>query len=160
MSPRSLALAAPRSTAGGRGRRTPLPPLGQRIAVARDDAFAFAYRRGARRAGARRGRELSFFSPLADDGAGADDADAVYLPGGYPELHAGALAGAARFRAGLRGAAARGAAIYGECGGYMVLGAALIDASGRAPCDGRAAAARDQLCRTAAASRISRGVAR
>ncbi|MBV8096898.1 MAG: cobyrinic acid a,c-diamide synthase, partial [Acetobacteraceae bacterium] len=57
-------------------------------------------------------------------------ADAVYLPGGYPELWADPLGSAERFRAGLRTAAAAGKAIYGECGGYMVLGEALIDGDG------------------------------
>lgn len=105
-----------------------LPPLGQRIAVARDIAFAFAYPHvldGWRAAGA----EVSEFSPLADE-APAPDADAVYLPGGYPELHAGKLAGNRKFLGGLRGAAARGAVIYGECGGYMVLGRGLADRQG------------------------------
>ncbi|HTN98852.1 MAG TPA: cobyrinic acid a,c-diamide synthase, partial [Nordella sp.] len=58
------------------------------------------------------------------------DADAIFLPGGYPELHAAAIADAETFRAGLRNAAADGRLIYGECGGYMVLGQALIDAEG------------------------------
>ncbi len=105
-----------------------LPPLGQRIAVARDPAFAFAYPfvlDGWRRAGA----EVSFFSPLADE-APHPAADAVYLPGGYPELHAGSLAANGRFLDGLRGAAARGACVYGECGGYMVLGRGLVDGVG------------------------------
>lgn len=105
-----------------------VPPLGQRIAVADDPAFAFRYphmERGWRAAGA----ELHPFSPLAD-AAPAADCDAVYLPGGYPELHAGLLAGNARFLTGMRLAAARGAAIFGECGGYMVLGQGLIDADG------------------------------
>ena len=108
----------------------PLPPLGQRIAVARDDAFRFTYPAildGWRRQGA----ELSFFSPLADEMPGAA-VDAVYLPGGYPELHAGRLAAAAHFLAGLRRDAASGAAIYGECGGYMVLGDTLTDGAGHA----------------------------
>jgi cobyrinic acid a,c-diamide synthase len=108
----------------------PLPPLGQRIAVARDDAFLFAYPavlQGWRCAGA----ELSLFSPLADE-APDPAADAVYLPGGYPELHAGRLAAAACFIMGLRAAAASGAFIYGECGGYMALGDALTDAGGKA----------------------------
>ncbi|HZK89514.1 MAG TPA: cobyrinate a,c-diamide synthase [Stellaceae bacterium] len=105
-----------------------LAPLGQHIAVASDDAFLFAYQ--ATLAGWRRqGAEISTFSPLAD-AAPHPAADAVYLPGGYPELHAGKLAAAARFLAGLREAAAAGKAIYGECGGYMVLGEALIDAAG------------------------------
>ncbi|MBX6323487.1 MAG: hypothetical protein IRY94_16815, partial [Rhodospirillaceae bacterium] len=55
----------------------------------------------------------------------------VYLPGGYPELHAGRLAAAPAFLDGLRNAAARGAVVYGECGGYMVLGEALVDGDGR-----------------------------
>src|SRR5690606_27249216 len=70
------------------------------------------------------------FSPLADEVPDAA-ADAVYLPGGYPELHAARLAGNLRFLGGLRAAAARGAAIYGECGGYMVLGRGLEDAEGQ-----------------------------
>lgn len=108
----------------------PLPVLGQRIAVACDRAFAFAYPlvlEGWRRAGA----EVSTFSPLADE-APALHADAVYLPGGYPELHAARIAAARRFRSGLRAAAVRGAAVYGECGGYMVLGESLVDAEGQA----------------------------
>lgn len=106
----------------------PLPPLGQRIAVARDDAFAFAYSAvldGWRRAGA----SVSYFSPLADE-MPARDADAVYLPGGYPELYPGRLAANARFLGGLRDAAARGAVVYGECGGYMTLGRGLVDRDG------------------------------
>ncbi len=105
-----------------------IPPLGQRIAVAGDDAFGFAYAhvledwRGA-------GIEILPFSPLADQ-APDGSADAVFLPGGYPELHAGRLAANRGFLSGLRGAAERGAAIYGECGGYMVLGHGLIDGDG------------------------------
>jgi len=107
-----------------------VPPLGQRIAIARDDAFAFAYPallEGWRRAG----NELSVFSPLADE-APDPAADAVYLPGGYPELQAGRLAGNATFLGGLRARALAGAVIYGECGGYMVMGDSLTDAGGRA----------------------------
>lgn len=106
----------------------PLPPLGQRIAIARDDAFVFCYDSivdGWHSAGA----EIGFFSPLANE-APNPTADAVYLPGGWPELHAGTLAAAKIFHSGLRAAAARGAAIYGECGGYMALGEGLIDADG------------------------------
>jgi cobyrinic acid a,c-diamide synthase len=103
----------------------PLAPLGQRMAVARDEAFSFAYPHllaGWRRAGA----EVLPFSPLADEGP-PRDADAVFLPGGYPELHGGRLAAAERFFDGLRAAAAGGVPIYGECGGYMVLGNGLTD---------------------------------
>jgi cobyrinic acid a,c-diamide synthase len=76
------------------------------------------------------GAELSFFSPLADE-APDPAADAVYLPGGYPELHAGRLAASERFFAGLRQAARDNKAIYGECGGYMALGETLTAADGR-----------------------------
>ena len=105
-----------------------LPPLGQRIAVARDDAFLFAYP-AVLESWREAGSSLTFFSPLAD-AAAPEDCDAIYLPGGYPELFAGRLTDNRRFLAGLRAAAARGAAIYGECGGYMVLGEMLIDAAG------------------------------
>ncbi|NIR28643.1 MAG: cobyrinate a,c-diamide synthase [Gammaproteobacteria bacterium] len=111
------------------GEDTPaLAPLGQSIAVARDRAFAFAYAYvlEAWRVG---GAQVLPFSPLADE-APDPGADAVYLPGGYPELHAGRLAANRRFLDGLRATAARGAAVYGECGGYMVLGEALVDAGG------------------------------
>jgi cobyrinic acid a,c-diamide synthase len=107
---------------------TPLAPLGQRVAMASDRAFGFAYPHltdGWAVAGA----ELKPFSPLADE-APAADADAVFLPGGYPELHAGRIAANASFLDGLRNAAERGALVYGECGGFMVLGEGLIDAQG------------------------------
>ncbi len=105
----------------------PLPPLGQRIAIAEDTAFAFAYRHlylTLRDQGA----ELLPFSPLAGEEPG--DADAIYPPGGYPELHAGRLAANSRFLDGLRAAAENGVTVYGECGGYMVLGEGLVDADG------------------------------
>lgn len=105
-----------------------IAPPGQRIDIAADVAFEFAYPHlldDWREAGA----ELRFFSPLADETPSAD-CDAIFLPGGYPELHAGALAGADGFKSGLSEAAARGAFVYGECGGYMVLGEGLVDAQG------------------------------
>jgi len=105
-----------------------LPPLGQRIAVARDAAFAFSYPH-LLRGWQRQGAEIFLFSPLAGE-APAEDADAVYLPGGYPELNAGRIAAAAGFLSGLRAAAGAGKPVYGECGGYMVLGEGLIDADG------------------------------
>lgn len=106
-----------------------LPPLGQRIAIASDMAYAFRYEHllsGWRMAGA----ETRLFSPLADE-APPDDADAIYLPGGYPELHGGKLAAAESFRNGMQHAAERGVRIFGECGGYMTLGEAVIDAEGK-----------------------------
>ena len=105
-----------------------LPVLGQHIAVAHDDAFAFCYPY-VLDAWRRAGCEISFFSPL-DDERPNENADAVYLPGGYPELYAARLADAGRFRAALRRHAERGAVVYGECGGYMVLGDRLVDADG------------------------------
>jgi len=125
---RLLGLARP-STLIGAGAAAGIPPLGQRIAVARDDAFRFAYPTlldSWRQTGA----ELAFFSPLADEPP--DPAtDAVYLPGGYPELWAARLAAADGFLNGLRRAAGKGKPVYGECGGYMVLGDGLVDAAGR-----------------------------
>ncbi|MCL4139702.1 UNVERIFIED_CONTAM: hypothetical protein GTU68_034318 [Idotea baltica] len=99
-------------------------PLAQYIAIARDEAFAFCYPHQLtnwQSAGA----SLSFFSPLNDE-APALYSDAVFLPGGYPELHASALAHAENFREGMNAAKERNAVIYGECGGYMVLGDWLI----------------------------------
>lgn len=126
-------LDAIRRAAGGHapavvpsGRQLPLPPA-QRIAIARDAAFSFVYPHlleGWRRAGA----EIQPFSPLADEAPGRD-ADLVWLPGGYPELHAGTIAAATTFLSGLRHHAET-RPVHGECGGYMVLGEALIDKSG------------------------------
>lgn len=127
---RLLALSTPLAGAGVSAPAGRLPPLGGRIAIARDEAFAFLYPhiladwRGA-------GAELTFFSPLADQAPEAA-ADAVFLPGGYPELHAARLAQASRFIAGLRAASARDALLYGECGGFMVLGTTLTDRAGTA----------------------------
>jgi len=104
-----------------------IAPPGQRIALARDAAFSFIYPHlvaGWRAAGA----EILPFSPLAGEPP-PEDADICWLPGGYPELHASALARATRFLAGLRRFATT-RPVHGECGGYMVLGEALVDASG------------------------------
>lgn len=103
-----------------------MKPPGQRIAVAQDIAFDFAYPHmleGWRRAGA----QVIAFSPLADHPV--PEADVVFLPGGYPELHAGRLAACNVFMHSLR-RASETAVIYGECGGYMVLGEGLTDATG------------------------------
>lgn len=107
----------------------PLPPApAQRIAVARDAAFSFLYPHlleGWRAAGA----QVLPFSPLADE-APAPDADLVWLPGGYPELHAGKIAAATTFLSALR-RHALSRPVHGECGGYMVLGEGLIDKAGQ-----------------------------
>ncbi len=104
-----------------------IEPLGSHIAIADDAAFGFSYPSliaGWRSAGA----ELSFFSPLQGE-APSPEATAVYLPGGYPELHAGTLSSNG-FLEGLKNAASRDTFIYGECGGFMVLGQGLVDADG------------------------------
>jgi cobyrinic acid a,c-diamide synthase len=102
-------------------------PPGRRIALARDAAFSFVYPHmleGWRAAGA----EIMPFSPLADEGPAAN-ADVCWLPGGYPELHAGRLAANHGFRRALA-AFATTRPVHGECGGYMVLGRGLVDADG------------------------------
>lgn len=106
-----------------------LPPLGQEIAIAQDKAFSFIYPHlldDWRKQGA----SLSFFSPLANE-APQTGVDAIYLPGGYPELYAGQLASAEDFKFTLGIARDRETLIYGECGGYMVLGEGIIDADGK-----------------------------
>ena len=104
-----------------------LPPPGQRIALAADAAFTFVYPHllaSWRKAGA----EIVPFSPLADEPP-PESCDICWLPGGYPELHAGVLAAAQKFKTGLaRFAQTR--PVHGECGGHMVLGEGLEDASG------------------------------
>ncbi len=120
---RAAALAAP--TARPRHRRHAPTPPAQRIAIAQDPAFAFAYPhilQDWRAAGA----EICSFLAARRRGP-APDADLIFLPGGYPELHAGTLAANARF---LDSLADSHCPVYGECGGYMVLGEALTDADG------------------------------
>ncbi len=110
-----------------RGGPAAINPPGQRIALARDQAFSFIYPHltdAWRCAGA----EIVPFSPLVDEAPDAN-CDVCWLPGGYPELHAAALGAAQRFREGMQKFARRHP-IHGECGGYMVLGEGLEDASG------------------------------
>jgi cobyrinic acid a,c-diamide synthase len=105
----------------------PLLPPGQRIALASDQAFSFVYPHvlaGWRKAGA----EIATFSPLGDEPP-PPDCDICWLPGGYPELHAGRIADARRFLGGLR-SFAESRPVHGECGGYMVLGRSLEDGDG------------------------------
>ena len=106
----------------------PLPPPGQRVALASDRAFTFIYPHlidAWRKAGA----EILLFSPLADEPP-PEHADSCWLPGGYPELHAEMLANARQFSVGLR-RFAQTRTVHGECGGYMVLGEHLEDEAGR-----------------------------
>lgn len=112
-------------------RPTPLPRLldGTRIAIARDAAFAFIYPANLdllRELGA----EPSFFSPLADE-VPDPDADAVWLPGGYPELYLDTLAGLQRTPDALRAHHRSGRAILAECGGLMYCMDAVADRTGR-----------------------------
>ena len=105
------------------------PPLlrGRRIAIARDAAFAFLYPANLELL-ARMGAELVFFSPLA--GARLPAADAVYLPGGYPELHLDALAANRGLKQDLAAHVAAGAPLLAECGGMLYLLERLADAQG------------------------------
>lgn len=122
----ALPLLAPQALEG-----PVIAPLlaGKTIAIARDAAFAFLYPANLdtlRILGAR----LMFFSPLADEPV-PGGADAVYLPGGYPELHAQALAGAGAWHASINAAHAAGLPILAECGGMMALADELTDPDGR-----------------------------
>jgi len=103
------------------------PPPGQRIALAKDAAFSFIYPHLLDHWIAA-GAQVLPFSPLADE-APDDSADICWLPGGYPELHAGRLAAAAQFRDGLQKFATT-RPVHGECGGYMAMGAGLVDKEG------------------------------
>jgi cobyrinic acid a,c-diamide synthase len=126
-----IACAAPLALAlalANNGTQAALRPPGQRIGLAHDQAFSFIYPHlidAWRQAGA----EILPFSPLADEPP-PESADSCWLPGGYPELHAEALAGAQKFSSGLRRFAAT-RPVHGECGGYMVLGQSLEDAAGQ-----------------------------
>ena len=108
-----------------------LPALlaGRRIAIAHDAAFAFLYPDNLaclRELGA----ELLFFSPL-NDAAIPAAADALYLPGGYPELHAAELSRAQCWQDSVRAAHAAGLPIWAECGGMMALAESLTDLQGQ-----------------------------
>jgi cobyrinic acid a,c-diamide synthase len=105
-----------------------VPPLlaGRRIAVARDAAFSFIYPENLDLLRAM-GAELVDFSPLADT---AVVADAIYLPGGYPELHLKRLEGNHAIKASLQAHARAGRPIYAECGGMLYLLEGLLDRDG------------------------------
>ncbi len=109
----------------------PLPPLllaGRRIAIARDAAYGFIYPANLdtlRDLGA----ELCFFSPL--DGDALPEADAVWLPGGYPEVHGARLAARRDLWQALRAFAAAGRPVLAECGGMMSLFDTVVDKAGQ-----------------------------
>ncbi|MCW5671648.1 MAG: cobyrinate a,c-diamide synthase [Hydrogenophaga sp.] len=120
----SVAFAAPAAVPA------PAPLLaGKTVAIARDAAFCFIYPANLDTLRAL-GAELFFFSPLANEMLPA--CDAVWLPGGYPELHADALASATRTRDGLRAHAASGRPVWAECGGMMPLFDHIVSSDGHA----------------------------
>lgn len=102
---------------------------GRVVAIARDAAFCFLYPANLELL-ERMGARLRYFSPLANE-AVPMDADAVFLPGGYPELHCAELAQAADWQASIRAIHARGVPILAECGGMMVLADGLTDQGGQ-----------------------------
>lgn len=102
---------------------------GRVVAVARDAAFAFLYPANIECLQAL-DASIRWFSPLADEPV-PETADAVFLPGGYPELYGEMLSRATRFHTSVRLAHARAVPILAECGGMMALTSALIDLDGR-----------------------------
>lgn len=112
--------------------QTPLPPnlpalYGKTIAVARDAAFCFIYAANLdclRELGA----ELVFFSPLED--AAVPPCDALWLPGGYPELHAQRLSANTAMRESLAAHVAQHKPVWAECGGMMLLFDTLVTVDG------------------------------
>ncbi len=101
---------------------------GLRIAIAHDAAFAFLYRANLELLQAL-GAELAFFSPLDDNIV--PEADALYLPGGYPELHLERLAPNAPMKRAIHGFHAAGRPIVAECGGMLYLLESLTDVRGK-----------------------------
>ena len=124
--PPTVAFAAP---AAALADPAPGPGLaGTVIAIAHDAAFSCLYPANLDVLRAL-GAELLFFSPLAGQGVPAA-ADALYLPGGYPELHLAALAGNGVLRSSVRAHHAAGKPIVAECGGLLALLQSLTDAQG------------------------------
>ena len=101
---------------------------GKMIAIARDAAFAFLYPANLDTL-LRLGASVQYFSPLADEPV-PPGADAMYLPGGYPELHAETLSKAVHWQASMRAAHAAATPIVAECGGMMALAESLADQAG------------------------------
>jgi cobyrinic acid a,c-diamide synthase len=104
------------------------PPVRCRIGLAFDEAFHFYYDDNLRRL-EQLGAELVRFSPVHD--VRLPDVDGLYLGGGYPEVHAEALAGNATMRADVAAFAAARGPIYAECGGLMYLANAIETLDGR-----------------------------
>ncbi|AKM29707.1 cobyrinic acid a,c-diamide synthase [Pandoraea faecigallinarum] len=123
--PPAIAFEAPPSPALAQDRET---LKGMQIAVARDAAFSFVYPENIRLLTSL-GANVTYFSPLANDALPAA-ADALFLPGGYPELHAATLAANTRSASSIRAHAAAGKPVVAECGGMLYLLERLTDASG------------------------------
>lgn len=102
---------------------------GKTVAVARDAAFCFLYPANLECLEALGARRV-FFSPLAD--AAPPECDAIWLPGGYPELHGPTLAANAGMRAALTAHVSAGKPLVAECGGMMTCFNALYDVDGAA----------------------------
>ena len=110
-----------RSPGPGSAMPPPEPPS-VRIGLARDAAFCFYYADNLELL-EQAGASLVEFSPLSDPLPA--DLDGIYIGGGYPELHASALAGNSLARQAIRAFAAEGGPIYAECGGLMYLAQGL-----------------------------------
>ncbi len=131
--PEPVRFQAPKATATSSTplARMPLarmPLAGCRIAIARDAAFSFLYAANLRLL-AQLGADLTFFSPLSD--VALDPADAIYLPGGYPELHLVQLAANSAIKEALRAHVDAGRPLYAECGGMLYLLEHLSDKQGQ-----------------------------
>jgi len=108
---------------------TPATSLqGMRIAVARDSAFAFVYKANLELL-TEMGAELSYFSPLDDDGL--PEADSLYFPGGYPELHLEGLGNNTAMHDAIKQHQQQGKPIVAECGGMLYLLETLTDKEGQ-----------------------------
>jgi len=121
--PASPSIEFPGAAADGK------PLAGRLVGIARDAAFAFLYPANVECLESL-GARVSFFSPLADEPV-PSGADAVFLPGGYPELHAAPLSAARKFQDSIRRAHEAGIPILAECGGMMALAQSLGDTQGR-----------------------------
>jgi cobyrinic acid a,c-diamide synthase len=127
----ALARSAPEAAFPDRAPVAPVAPA--KIAVLRDEALSFYYPENLE-ALEEAGAELTFVSPLA--ARELPEVDAVYIGGGFPEVHAERLAAGAAFRRDLREAAAAGLPVYAECGGLMYLGKELLTGGASHPMAG------------------------
>ena len=99
-----------------------------KVAVARDEAFNFTYKQNLKKL--EEHTSVRFFSPLEEKSL--PEADLLYLPGGYPELHVEKLAGNAAMRKSIQSFISAGGSVLAECGGLMYLGETLTDKGGTA----------------------------